>query len=328
SLSVPVEDVREVVGADELARVHAALAALPLPNLEEILEDHRALVAKRLKAAKAKVTRQLNDLSRQIAAAEDARHAHPCHLCERRKEHVNNQRHVAVLEKERTFVEGQLREELTAEEERIRGIISGIRNVLHRFNYLHRGYPTAKADLLADVFDTNGLVVCEMIDRGLVDSLAAPDLAEVFSWFAYDRDSRFANTFSLPNHLVLLRRRLEDLEHQVLATERANGLFISSGHNAGFYGATRAWCNGTPMVKIIEHIDLSEGDLVLTFNKTIDLMRQVREMLANVDPDRPLRETLARAERLVRRDIVEQSLTLGFLPIQVDDDDAAVGDEE
>jgi ATP-dependent RNA helicase HelY len=82
----------------------------------------------------------------------------------------------------------------------------------------------------------------------------------------------------------------------------------------------RAWCNGTTMVKIIEHIDLSEGDLVLTFNKTIDLMRQVRDMLANVDPDRPLRHTLADAEHLVRRDIVEQSLTLGFLPIQIEDE--------
>ena len=40
------------------------------------------------------------------------------------------------------------------------------------------------------------------------------------------------------------------------------------------------------MSAITEQIDLSEGDLVLTFNKTIDLMRQVREMIANVAPDR------------------------------------------
>src|SRR3712207_9017579 len=60
--------------------------------------------------------------------------------------------------------------------------------------------------------------------------------------------------------------------------------------------------------------ELSEGDLVLTFNKTIDLMRQVREMLADVSPDHPLRRTLGEAERLLRRGIVEQSLTLGFAP--------------
>ena len=71
------------------------------------------------------------------------------------------------------------------------------------------------------------------------------------------------------------------------------------------------------MVQIGEAIELSEGDLVLTINKTIDLMRQVREMLADVMPSHPLRVTLREAEGLVRRGIVEQSLTMGFAPADV-----------
>jgi len=54
---------------------------------------------------------------------------------------------------------------------------------------------------------------------------------------------------------------------------------------------------------------------VLTFNKTIDLMRQMRDMLTDVLPDHPVRWTLLEAERLLRRGIVEQSLTLGFAPL-------------
>jgi len=72
------------------------------------------------------------------------------------------------------------------------------------------------------------------------------------------------------------------------------------------------------MVEITESIELSEGDLVLTFNKTIDLLRQVREMLEDVMPDHPLGSALRESERLLRRDIVEQSLSLGFAPI-IDD---------
>ncbi len=68
------------------------------------------------------------------------------------------------------------------------------------------------------------------------------------------------------------------------------------------------------MAEIGETIEISEGDLVLTFNKTIDLMRQVRDMLLGVRPDHPLRHGLQAAERLLRRGIVEQSLTLGFAP--------------
>jgi hypothetical protein len=170
--------------------------------------------------------------------------------------------------------------------------------------------------MLAGVFDNDGLILCEMVDRGLLDRLAPEDLAEVFSWFSFDRDFRYQNHFTLPDPLVLLRRRLEDLEHAVLGEERDNGLYISEGHNATFYGAARAWCRGSTMAEIGEVIELSEGDLVLTFNKTIDLMRQVREMLADVKPEHPLRFTLHEAERLLRRGIVEQSLKLGFAPIE------------
>ncbi|MGI8477893.1 MAG: hypothetical protein ACR2OO_16210, partial [Thermomicrobiales bacterium] len=193
--------------------------------------------------------------------------------------------------------------------------IWGIREVLHRFGYFRRGFATEKADQLAGLFDNDGLILCELIDRQLLDDLLPEELAEVFSWFSFDRDFRYTNHFTLPDQLVLLRRRMEDLEHAVLNEERDNSLYISEGHNASFYGAAGAWCRGLTMVEIGAAIELSEGDLVMTFNKTIDLMRQLREMLADVLPDHPLRQSLRDAEKLLRRGIVEQSLTLGFAPI-------------
>ncbi len=223
------------------------------------------------------------------------------------------------LDKERREIEARLGRELDAEDERIRGVIRGIRNVLHRFGYLHRGYPTEKADMLAAVFDTDGLILCEIVDRGLLDRLPPEDLAEVFSWFSFDREYRYGNRFVLPDRLVLARRRIEDIERSVLGEERAEGLFISEGHNPNFYGAARAWCLGATMADIGEAMELSEGDLVVTFNKTIDLLRQVRDMLADVDPARALIRTLADAERMLKRDIVEQSLLLGFAPIELPD---------
>lgn len=79
------------------------------------------------------------------------------------------------------------------------------------------------------------------------------------------------------------------------------------------------------MSQIGEAIELSEGDLVMTFNKTIDLMRQLREMLVNVDPEHLLITKFREAEKLVRRGIVEQSLSLGFAPI---DEETDAEDEE
>jgi ATP-dependent RNA helicase HelY len=324
-------DVSPLIGAECLADIWAALAARDLPDLEQMASEHRRVVEQRLADERHALDEQLADVREQTRQLNQARNQHPCHTCPRRKEHQNNLKAVADLERERGRVEADLGRELTNEEERVRRIIRGIRDVLHRFGYLHRGYPTAKADTLANVFDTNALIICEMLDRGFLDKLPAASVAEIFSWFAYDRDFRFGNSFTLPGRLVLLRRRLDELAQEVFAIERSNGLFISTGHSEGFYGAMRAWCHGSTMSRILEQIELSEGDLVLTFNKTIDLMRQVRAMLAQAMlaqamPDHPVREVLAHAEQLVRRDIVEQSLSIGFMPLISEEDEAPVAD--
>ncbi|MEZ4520312.1 MAG: DEAD/DEAH box helicase [Thermomicrobiales bacterium] len=310
-LDAPVSDVSTFVPLDVIADVHDQVDAFPLPDLQQMVIEHREKTEARQRAARQELEKDIREARAQLAETRRTRENHPCHDCLRRKEHQNNIRYAIALEKERDRSEQALKDELESEAERIRGLIRGIRDVLHRFGYLHRGYPTTKTDLLADVFDNNGLIICEMIDRGLLDKLSPEDLAEAFSWYAYDRDNRLRNNYSLPKHLVLLRRRLEDHETQIVGAERANGLFISSGHQPSFYGGLRAWCGGANISTIVEKIDLSEGDLVMAFNKTLDLMRQVREMLANARPDHPLRQSLQEAENLVRRDIVEQSLLLG-----------------
>jgi ATP-dependent RNA helicase HelY len=314
-----IADPRRLVTSDELAAIWEALPGLGLPDLDGELAAHRAREVERLAAEQADLQAEIADAHAELNSLLAGRQAHPCHLCERRKEHRDYLEKVDKLDRERRDLEARLGRELDSEQERIRGVIRGIRNVLHRFGYLHRGYPTEKADMLAEVFDTDGLILCELVDRGVLDGLAPENLAEVFSWYSFDREFRYRNEFRLPDPLVLARRRIEDVERAVLGEEHAEGLVISEGHNPNFYGAARAWALGATMAEIGERLELSEGDLVLTFNKTIDLMRQVREMLADVAPDRPLRSRLAEAERLLKRDIVEQSLTLGFAPIELPD---------
>ncbi len=327
-LEKPVDDVRLLISQAELDGIWEQVRAVDLPDLDAAAQEHRRKLEQQIGPERMSMEEERRELKQQIHSLGQAQLQHPCRTCPRRKEHQSYRKAIVVLEQERSALEVDLGRELTSEEERIRGIIRGIRTVLHRFDYLHRGYPTAKADTLADVFDTNGLIICEMVDREILQNLPPADTAEVFSWFAYDRDFRFTNRYTLPNHLIHLKHRLQDIEQQVLATERRNNLFISTGHNDAFYGAMRAWCLGATMAQILDRMDLSEGDLVLTFNKTIDLMRQVREMLAHAMPNHPLREVLAAAEELVRRDIVEQSLTIGFLPLGegngVPDDEAVI----
>ena len=314
-----VATAASLIDADTLANLRDEFAALNLPDLTAAALEYREVQRQRIDDTLREMEGELEQAREQAKALKRERTAHPCHVCERRKEHRDNLTRVDKLDRARREWEEQLSRESEAEEDRIRGVIRGIRNVLHRFGYLHRGYATPKADMLAAVFDTDGLILCELVDRGVLDQLEPADLAEVFSWYSFDRDFRNSNRFVLPDRLVLARRRIEDVEHAVLGEERAEGLDVSEGHNPNFYGAARAWCRGLSMAEISDMIELSEGDLVLTFNKTIDLMRQVREMLTDVQPENPLARSLDEAAKLMKRDIVEQSLLLGFLPISLPD---------
>ncbi len=314
-VSTGVSAATDVITAAELSQVMHLFNDLDLPDLNALADAHRARERNRIDETMREMAAEIAEARDQAKVLQMERLEHPCHKCDRRNEHREYLNQVDLLDKERRGVEELLSREIEAEADRIRGVIRGIRNVLHTFGYLHRGYPTAKADMLAAVFDNDGLILCELVDRGILDNLPAADLAEVFSWFSFDRDFRNSNRFVLPDRLVLARRRIEDVEHSILGEERAEGLDVSEGHNPSFYGAARAWCGGATMAEISDTIDLSEGDLVLTFNKTIDLMRQVREMLVDTNPDHPLATSLLEATRLMKRDIVEQSLMLGFLPI-------------
>jgi ATP-dependent RNA helicase HelY len=310
-----VADATKLLGKRKLSALWKKVAELELPDLDAMAAAHRAIEQERAAARLAALDEEVADAKTQVKTLWLERQSHPCHECPRRNEHRDYLTQIDRLDKERRALEELLGREIDLEEERLRNVIRGIRNVLHRFGYLHRGYPTEKADMLAEVFDNDGLILCEMIDRGILDNLPPEDVAEVFSWFSFDREFRYGNRFILPDRLVLARRRIEDVEHAVLSEERSEGLAISEGHNPNFYGAARAWCRGATMAEIGDQIELSEGDLVMTFNKTIDLMRQVWEMLTNVKPDHPARARLRLAESLLRRDIVEQSLTLGFAPM-------------
>ncbi|MDQ2683569.1 MAG: DNA helicase, partial [Chloroflexota bacterium] len=287
-----------------------------LPDIEAQIAEHeqrqRALVAEELE----KTTVELAEAEANIVALDEERDRHPCHRCDRRREHRDYLVQVERLDRERAMLEDILVRETETEEQRVQSVLWGIREVLHRFGYMRRGYPTEKADMLAGVFDNDGLILCELVDRGLLGGLNPEDLGEVFSWYSFDRDFRYNNGFTLPPHFTPIRRRIEEIERAIVSEEREHSLFISEGHNPSFYGPARAWCLGWTMAEITEKIQLSEGDLVLTFNKTIDLVKQVREMLEDVVTGHPLIQQLRATEKLLCRGIVEQSLNLGFAGIE------------
>ncbi|MEO8285868.1 MAG: DEAD/DEAH box helicase [Chloroflexota bacterium] len=285
-----------------------------LPDLEAWKAEYRAAQAAHVESAAEKAQAQLDAIREELREAAEAERNHVCHSCNVRGEHRSFRRQRARLLIDRDSAEKKLNERRKYEETRLQNTLQGLVNVLVQFSYIRKGELTNKARKLADVFDTNALMVLEMIEGNYLENLQPEDIAEIFSWFAYDRDIDFLNRLLLPRYLVNLRRELDDLQNAIFAAERRNNVSQTRGYNPYFFGAARAWCKGTSIADLLTQVDISEGDLVMTFNKTLDLMRQVRDMFVHHDPHHPLRTQLEEADKLVRRGVIQMAYTFGFQP--------------
>jgi ATP-dependent RNA helicase HelY len=310
----PTVALNEMLSAEELASLQSEVAHAieQLPDLEAWIREYREAQASHWEAAASKSRANLEEAQAEVLAAAEAERTHVCHPCPVRKEHRSYRRTRARLLIDRDIAEKRLNERRRFEETRLQNILRGIVNVLVQFSYIRKGEATPKAAKLADVFDTNALMITEMIEGNYFERLQPEDVAEVFSWFAYDRDIDFRNRLLLPRYLVNLRRELDDLQNGMFAAERRQGLSLTTGYNPYFYGAARAWCRGSAIADLLDQMEMSEGDVVSTFNKTLDVMRQVRDMLVKQDPEHHLRYELQEADKMMRRGVVEMAYTLGF----------------
>jgi ATP-dependent RNA helicase HelY len=214
-----------------------------------------------------------------------------------------------------------------AKRNRARRTLRSLERVLDQFGYLRDGRPTDKAAALRELFDGNGLILSEAVARGLFRDAEPGEVMEVLSWFCYDRDKSFYNRFRIPPRVWEVLQRLERVQDAVLRAESDAGLALTPGFATIFSGIAYAWCQGLDFGELLAGIGLPEGDVMLTFNKTLDLGRQLRDAVAAVDPSSSLVQTLADGERLMRRGIVALCCNVG-VPIAALDGRGTAEDAE
>jgi superfamily II RNA helicase len=222
---------------------------------------------------------------------------------------------------------GQVERELSlarrAAADEARVLVDGLAEVLDRYGYLERDRPGAKASLLRHIFDTNALTLSELLAARVLEGLPAAEVAEVASWFAFDRDSPL-RPLPLPRRLQRLHAEVLVLNAEILAVERRHGLTVSEPLNEEFRGVALAWAEGRPLGEIADRARLAEGDLVGLLQKTLDLLGQLRAAVVQraalptatarrtrqreAEPDwDTLLERLEAADALLRRGVVEAS---------------------
>jgi ATP-dependent RNA helicase HelY len=196
-----------------------------------------------------------------------------------------------------------------------RAMVSGLGQVLERFGYLSAERPTYKASLLRSIFDTNALTLAELVARRMLEHLDPAEIAEVCSWFSFDREAPL-RSLPLTNRLRRLHEEVLGLQTRVLDEERRARVDVSRPINDDLKGVALAWAEGEELGDIAQRSRIAEGDLVGLLQKTLDILGQLRAAVERIEVparrvdriDRPdLLERIAEADELIRRGVVEES---------------------
>jgi ATP-dependent RNA helicase HelY len=298
-----LDGVAEGLSGGELDSMTAKLESMRLPDVEVMSRE----VAE---AARAESSGALADLEQRIETAQQRRReatlalaANPYRSCPHRPEHRRTERerrsHSSLL----AATERDLAAARKDVSKRAHRILRSLRSVLESFDYMAGGQPTPRAESLKRLFDSNSLVISELMNWGILADATAPEVAEVASWFAFDREGA-GRPLPLPPRLTRLRAAAEDTSKRVLDAERRFGVDLSGALSSEFRGVGLAWATGMSLADLSGRSGLSEGDLVFALQKTIDLCKQIRHA-APYCRTPSLAQKAAEAERLLRRGVVD-----------------------
>ena len=148
------------------------------------------------------------------------------------------------------------------------------RNVLIDMGYLKDDYPTAQGMTTSQIRSENELFIAEIIFSNVLDNLSPAELASVI--FAITTEDLRIDIPYLPisqtvrktlNQIRNIRRKLEKIQnrHSVEAP-----MYI----NPYFSALIELWVNGAEWETITEQIDMGEGDIVRSFKRVVDVLRQ------------------------------------------------------
>ena len=289
--------------AEQLARAAVAVRRLVLLDVEQ--EASRIL--ERLRAENAELMRNIE--GRQELAAERLRSASlalaqlPCRSCPIRSTHRRMERERRSLEGLIASTEHELEQARADSRRRAHRTLASMTSVLRALGYLDGRTPTPKARMVEQIFDSNALVIAELLDSGVLSDASPAEVAETASWFAFDRQGS-CRPLSTTERLARIRAAAEGFANRVQDVERRHGLSLSGPLAPGFRGVVLAWATGSPLSDVSSRSGLAEGDIVFMLQKTIDLCGQLHQ--AAVHSRTPSVAARAReAQNLLRRGVVD-----------------------
>ena len=149
------------------------------------------------------------------------------------------------------------------------------RAVLEEYGYLKEDYPDEKGVIISQLRSENELFLAQVIFSGELNSLTPAELASVVC--AITTEDMRADLYSQLPFSPNVRKKLnkiKDIRRVLDKKQKAHDVEDPMYINGFYSPLIEMWVNGAEWDSIIDEVEMGEGDIVRTFKRVIDVLRQ------------------------------------------------------
>jgi len=245
------------------------------------------------------LTEEAAEFGRQTKLMLQKMHSYECDTCKLFKKHMKI---IDVLQRY-SSKQKAIEKEIEKQKDIFWNKFLAHRAVLMDYGYLKDDYPTEPGVTISQLRSENELFLAQIIFSGALEGLTPAELASVVC--AITTEDMRADLYSQLPLSPTVRKRLNkikdikrDLDKKQKNHDVEDPMYIN-----GFYSPLiEMWANGAEWDSIIDEVDMGEGDIVRSFKRVIDVLRQFCT-ISNIPED--LVFTAREAMELIQRSPID-----------------------
>ena len=234
---------------------------------------------KKLEVVSKRDRRRRLESEEEIASIRKRMKSHPSHACPDRENHARFSERAQRIQRE---IDG-LTERINTRTNVIAKRFDRIKLILNELGYIQRGEVSTSGRMLAKIYGETDLLIAESIRDGVFNHLNAVDLVTVISVFVYE--SRAEENAKVPRGEVAeALSKVSKIYGKIFNIENDHNLEPMRAPDFGFCWPAQRWANGHSLTAVLKDSDLTVGDFVRNMKQIVDLLRQLRAAVPELQP--------------------------------------------
>lgn len=202
----------------------------------------------------------------------------PCNNCRVYKRHMKN---LVIVERETKRLK-ELTRLINKQKDIYWNSFVAHKNVLEKLGYIKDNYPNERGVVVAMIRSENELYIAQIIQRGILDDLSPAEIASVIcAVTTEDMRAELASRLPISKNVRRALGHIKDVRRKLSIVQRDFEIDKPMYINSFYSPLIESWIEQGDWQYIIDQVEIGEGDVVRSFKRTVDVLRQIT-LLPNI----------------------------------------------